>query len=252
MWPGIFLWWLVWPMLLTSLASKGLFKTENLPPSGSHLMSEGGLSSKCPGVEPFRMAVTLSSRASTPARGISCSACYSLHLPTDGLSYSGSAGALSPHLRMPSFGASHSGIPSTPKHSHGGNSSGVLSLRCATPSALGSNTLGSVVAAFLAMPMSLTLAVPLVGAGVVSTSNDTPPGSCASMTAHSMAFAPAFLAAWPGPRPTPPASAGGSSHKWGGIKASRWHSAAHCTGAAPSPGTMLHTQVLSDSKKGKW
>jgi len=51
------------------------------------------------------------------------------------------------------------------------------------PSALGSNASGSAAAAFLATPMSLTLAVPSVGIGAVfasavtAVSNDAPPGS---------------------------------------------------------------------------
>ncbi len=47
------------------------------------------------------------------------------------------------------------------------NNSGVLSLLHAMLSTLGSNASGSVVAAFLATPMSLMLAVPSVGVGNV-------------------------------------------------------------------------------------
>jgi len=54
----------------------------------------------------------------------------------------------------------------SPKPSPGGGG-GNLCLRHATPSALGSNALGSAVAAFLAMPKSSMLVVPLVEAGVV-------------------------------------------------------------------------------------
>jgi hypothetical protein len=64
---------------------------------------------------------------------------------------------------------------------------------------MGSNASGSAAAAFSATPMSLTLAVPLVGAGAVFVSNDTPPGSITSTAKHSPIFAPSFLPMWAGP-----------------------------------------------------
>jgi hypothetical protein len=72
-------------------------------------------------------------------------------------------GASSLHLCM--FGASRSGDPGSPKPFHGNGGSSVSSLRHAMFSALGFNASGSAPAAFSATPMSLTLAVPSVGAG---------------------------------------------------------------------------------------
>jgi hypothetical protein len=167
-WPGSFLWWPVWPALSTFLASKGLFKSNFFVPPGSPSMSQGGLSSKCLGAGFLKTVGVPSCAANMPVSGVSCSARFGSRSPSDGLSRGGSSGASSPRLHMPSFGASRGGIPSTPEPSHGGNSGGVSSPRRTTPSALGSNASGSAVAAFSAMPMSLTLAVPSVGVGVVS------------------------------------------------------------------------------------
>jgi hypothetical protein len=64
------------------------------------------------------------------------------------------------------FRASRSGDPGSPKPFHGNSGSSVSSLHHAMFSALSFNASGSAAAAFLAMPMSLMLAVPLVGAGV--------------------------------------------------------------------------------------
>jgi hypothetical protein len=252
MWPGSFLWWPVWPSLLTFLASKGLFKSNFFVPPGSPSMSQGGLSSKCPGAGFLKTVGAPSCAANMLMSGISRGACFSSRSPSARLSCGGGGGASSPRLRMPSFGASHGGVPSTPEPSCGGNSGSVSSPCRAAPSALGSNASGSAVVAFSAMPMSLMLAVPSVGVGVVSVSasNDAPPGSCTSMTTRLRVTVLAFPAPWTGPRPTPPASSGGSSHKWGGIKASRWRSVACHTGAAPSPGAMPHAQALCNGEKG--
>jgi len=93
---------------------------------------------------------------------------------------------------MPPIEASHSGNPGSPKPFCGDSSGSVLSPLYATLSALGSNASGSVVVAFSAMPMSLMLVVPLVGAGNIFASNNAPPGLCAPMTIQSMASTFAF------------------------------------------------------------
>ena len=109
---------------------------------------------------------------------------------------------------MPTDGASHGGNPGLPELFYGGGGS-ISSLCYTLLSAQGSNTLGLMVVALSALPASLTLAVPLVGAGVLFASNDVPSGLCALTTVHSMAFMPMFPAVWTGPRPTPPASSEG-------------------------------------------
>ncbi len=180
---------------------------ENLPPPGSHSMSQGGLSSKCPGARSFRMAGMPSCAASTPTHGVSRGAHCGPCSPLDGLS----CGSWS-CLCMPTVGASCSSNPGSPKPSGGGGSGSVSSLHHAVLSALGSNASGSAVVASSALPASSMLVVPSVEAGAVFMSNDTPPGSCASMGVHSMGSTPAFPATWTGPRSTPPASSRGSSH----------------------------------------
>jgi len=124
-----------------------------------------------------------------------CGAHFGLRSLAHSHSRGGGGGALSPRLHMPIGGTSCGGNPGLPKPSPGSGGGSVSCLHHATPSALGSNTSGSAVAAFLATPKSSTLAVPLVEAGVPFASNDAPPGSCAPMAACSMASAPAFSAA---------------------------------------------------------
>ncbi len=197
------------------------------------------------------MADLLSCRASAPARSISCSACYGLHLPLDRLSHGSGGGASSLCLRMPFIGASHGSIPSLLKSFCDSGSSSISSLCHALLSAQGSNASGFVVVASTALPASLMLVVLLVGAGVAFASNDAPPGLCTSIIMCLTAFAPAFLATWAGPRPTPPASSRGPLHKLDGFKASRQGLMVCHTGAVPSPGMMPHVGVLSNSRKGK-
>ncbi len=139
--------------------------------------------------------------------GSFCGAHFGLCSLADEPSYGGDSSASSPCLHVPIDGTSRSG-----------DSSGVLSLHHASLFAWGSNALGCAVVAFTALPASLMLAVPLVGAGVPFMSNDTPPGSCASTTTHSMSPMPAFPAAWTGPRPTPSGLSRGSLHRLGGLK----------------------------------
>src|SRR5216683_2237066 len=134
-----------------------------------------------------------------PTHGISHGAHCGLCLPSDGLSHDGWS-----CLCMPTDGASRGSDPGSPKLFCGGSGS-ISSLCHALLSAQGSNTSGFGVVAPSAPPASLTLVVPLVGAGVPFTSNDTPPSSCTSTTTCSMAFAPMFPAMWTGLRPTPPA-----------------------------------------------
>ena len=140
--PGIFL-WPMWPTLSPSLlASKGFFKLNFFSPPGSHSMSQGGSSSGNPGVVPIKMVGVLSCAASMPACSIFHSACFGLCLPLDGLSC-GSRSC----LRMPTLRTSHSSDSGSPESFCDGGSSG-LSLHHASPSALGSNALGSVVVCY--------------------------------------------------------------------------------------------------------
>ena len=169
----------------------------------------------------------------------------------DGSSRSGGGSALSLCLHMPFIRASHSSNPGSPKLSCGGGGCVVSSLRQAMLSALGSNTSGLAAAAFSATPMSLTLAVPSVVAWSTFTSNDAPPSSCTSTGMHLMAFEPAFQAVWTGPRPTPPASSGGSSHKPGGFKPSRWGSAVCRIEVAPLPGAVPCAWVSGNGRRWK-
>ena len=200
---------------------------------------------------PIKMANLLSYRASVPTHSISHGTHCSLCLPLDRLSHSSGGGALSPCLHMPFIRASHSSVPSLPKSFCDGGSSGVSSPHHALLSAQSFNASGFTVVAFTALPASSTLVVLLVGVGVAFTSNDAPSSLCTSIIMCLTAFAPAFLAAWAGPRPTPPASSRGPLHKLDGFKASRQGLMVCHTGAVPSPGMMPHVGVLSNSRKGK-
>jgi hypothetical protein len=181
--------------------------------------------------------------ASTPARSVSRGACFGPRSPLDGLPCSDRSGASGTHLRMPSVRAYCSCDPGLPGPFRGNGGDGISSPLHAVLSAQGSNASGFAVVASSAPPASPTLAVLSVGAGAAFVSNDAPFGSIASTAAHPTASAPAFPAAWTGPRPTHPASSGGSSHEPGGFKASRWGSVARNTGAAPSPGAMPGVRV---------
>jgi hypothetical protein len=64
--------------------------------------------------------------------------------------------------------------PASPQPSHSSSDGSISSTHHALPTALGSNTSDSAVAAFLATLKSLMLAVPLVGAGATFVSNDAP------------------------------------------------------------------------------
>ncbi len=220
-------------------------------------MPQGGPCLGNPGAKSLRTNGAPSYAANTPTHSICCGTLCGPCLPSDGLSGSSCGSASSLCLCMPSFRASYSGIPSMPVSFrsgssgssglhlptlgafHGGSSGGIPSLCHASLFAQGSNASGCVVVAFTALPASSTLAVPSVGASVPFTSNDTPPGSCMSITMHLTTPMPAFPATWTGPRPTPPGSSGGSSHRLGGLKGSRRGSAVHHTGATALPGTML-------------
>ena len=242
---GSFSWWPVWPAASPSFsASKGLFGSKALVPPGSPSMSQGGPCLGSPGVAPFKAVDALACRASTPARGVFRGALCGPHLPSDGLSGGSGGGASSPRLRMPSFGASRGGDPGSPEPSRGGGGGGCSSPRHTALTAFGSNASGLAVVASTAPLAGSTLAVPSVGAGAAFASDGASPASCASTTACSTAFAPAFPAAWMHPRPAPPGSSGGV---WfGGFKASRRGSAARCTEVARSPGAMPRTRVSSD------
>jgi hypothetical protein len=135
--------------------------------------------------------------ASMPAHGVSCSACCGLHLPADMLSHGNGGGASSLHLCMPLFGASYSGLPSTPRFFCDSGSGSVLSPCYASLSAQGSNALGCAMVAFSAPPARSMLVVSSVVAGIAFMSNNAPPGSSMSTTMHLMAFA---VTAWL-PRP---------------------------------------------------
>jgi hypothetical protein len=190
-----------------------------------------------------RSATTVS--ATTTSRG----ACLARVRPRTG-SLADRSGASSPHLRT--FGASRSGNPGSPKPCRGNGGGSASNLCHAVLSSLSSNASGSAAAAFSASPMSLTLAVPSVGAGAAFVSNDASPGSCASTATCSMAFMPVFPDTWTGPRPIPPASCGGSSHRLGRFKTSKRGSATRHTGGAPSPGHAASTPARSVSRGACW
>ena len=205
--------------------------------------------------------------ANMPACSVFHGTLCDLCLPLDRLSYSSGGGASSLHLHMLSFRASRGGVPSMPVSFcdgssgssglhlptlgafHGSGSGSIPSPCHASLFAQGSNASGCAVVAFIALPASSMLAVPLVGAGVPFTSNDTPPGSCMSTTMCLTTPVPAFPAAWTGPRPTPPGSSGGSSHRLGGLKGSRWSLMVHHSEAAPLPGSIPRAVVLGSSRR---
>ena len=145
----------------------------------------------------------------------------------------GGGSALSSHLHVPIDRACHGsdlGLPGPPC----GSGSSWNSLH-STHFPLGSNALGLAVVASTALLAGLTLVMPFVETGVVFVSSDTPPGLCTLSGMPLMGSVPTFLAMWTGPRPTHPASSGGSSHKQGNFKTSRQGSTACCTEAVPSP-----------------
>ncbi len=137
----------------------------------------------------------------TPTIGAShgsilCGACFGLHLHLHLHSHSGGGGASSPHLHMPSFGGSHSGILDSPESSCGNSSGGgSWSSLHSMLFALGSNASGLVVVASIAPLAGSTLAMPSVGAGATCTSNNTPPSSRMLTTACLVASVPTFSAA---------------------------------------------------------
>jgi hypothetical protein len=211
-----------------------------LPP-GSPSMSYGGPSSGNPGVVPLKMADALSAEPAHPLvvfLAVPAVAC--VRPQTGSLTMAGHACA------CPLMGLLAAATQARPSFFV---VAAAASRARATPRSLpqGSNASGFAVVAPSAPPASLTLAVPSVGAGAPFTSNDAPPGLCASTTAHSTAFAPVFPAAWTGPRPTP-SFVQGSSHKRGNFKASRQVSMARFTEAAPLPGAMPRAQVSSDGE----
>ena len=182
------------------LASKGLISP------GSPSMFQGGSSLGSPRVAPIKMADTLSCRASMPAcgvpRGAYCGQCLHSH------------GSVldSPKSFCNSNGGFCGGVPSMPMSFHDGGGGG-LGLHLPTVGAFcsggsgsipspchaslfaqRSNASGCAVVAFTALPASLMLAVPSVGAGEGFVSNDTPPGSYVSMTAHLMGSVPTLSA----------------------------------------------------------
>ena len=163
----------MWPTSLLFLASKGLFKSKVFSSLGFYSMPQGRPSSKSLGAKSFKTVSVLSYVASTLMSGISHSAHFGSHSPLDGPSCSSNSSALSLRLHMLSIRASRSGILDLPKSSCNSGSGSISSLCHTLPSALGSNTLGSVVAAFSAIPISLMLAVFSVEAGVGSTSVTT-------------------------------------------------------------------------------
>ena len=128
--------------------------------------------------------------------GVLCGAHFGLHWLTDTPSRGGGGGTSSPHLHVPTLGASCGGIPSTPGCIRDGGSGGIPSPRHASLFAQGSNASGCTVVAFTAPPASLMLAVPSVGAGApyVFASNDASPGLRASATMRSMGSTHAFSA----------------------------------------------------------
>ncbi len=180
--PGTFLWWPKWPAASPSIsASKGFFDSKGCLPPGSPSMPQGGPCLGNPGAKSLRTNGAPSYAANTPTHSVCCGTLCGPCLPSDGLSGSSCGSALSLCLRMPSFRASYSGIPSMPVSFrsgssgssglhlptlgafHGGSSGGIPSLCHASLFAQGSNASGCVVVAFTAPPASSMLVVPLVG-----------------------------------------------------------------------------------------
>jgi hypothetical protein len=243
----LFLWWPKWPASVPFLASKGLFKSKNFFPPGSHSMSQGGLSSKCPETHPSRWSMRSLAEPPHPlAVSLAAPALARVHPQTGFLVAAVAvpqACACACPLSGPLAVVTRARVLLQRRQWH------VKPMLCLS-FCPGLQRLRFCGGGFLGHANELDAGGALGGGRCMFASNDAPPGSIAPTAVHSITFAPAFLAAWAGPRPTPPGSSRGSSHEPDGFKTSKCGLVERYMGAAPSPGVMPQVSSEGDKWKG--